>query len=283
VIARLKAYFPVTYLCEKLGVSTSGFYDWAVNKETANGRRHDELTVLVVKAFAESQSSAGHRKIAAMLRGDGHHVNRKTVAGIMTELGLMPEATKKAFKRAKFRAARGKDPADLLDRCFTSLSPGSIVVSDITYVHTREGWLYVATMIDLASRAVIGHASGSRQTASLVIQALKAAKSSGLLRPGTILHSDHGSQYRAKQLIRHCSRNGLRRSMGGRMECWDNACAETFFSKLKAERLDQITFATRRAATREVDDYINYFNTRRPHQTLGQKTPASKIAELTEA
>lgn len=284
MIARLKADFPVTYLCHQLEVSVSGFYEWASRSSSATRRRRDDLTVQVITAFADSNQIAGYRKVTAALARQGTTVDRKTVAGIMRELGLISPLAERAFKRANARtagAARAKDPIDLLDRQFESLIPGAILVGDITYVRTREGWLYVATVIDLASRSVLGHAMGARQTHRLIIQALEMAINTGHVAPGAIFHSDHGSQYRSKKFVRFCGRQGIHRSMGARLECWDNAAAESFFSKLKGERLDWLTFTTRRAARAEVTSYIDHFNTTRLHQTLGYATPAEKLAELT--
>lgn len=284
MIARLKADFPVTYLCSQFGVSTSAFYDyWSANRPSMRRLRRAALIEQVVDVFAASNRMAGYRKVTAAIHRDGEPVNRKTVAVIMHQLGLVSPLARRSFIRAKARTARVKDPADLLERRFDSTTAGTVLVGDITYVATRQGWLYVATVIDLASRAVIGHATGARMTTPLVIQALANARRSGLVSRGAIFHTDHGVQYRSKTFADYCGRHGIRRSMGGRMECWDNAVAESFFSKLKTERLDWATFDTREAARAEVDDYINHFNTKRLHQTLGYTTPAEKLAELTAA
>lgn len=279
----MKADFPVTYLCQKFDVSTSAFYDWSISKTTATNRRRDVLTEQVLVEFAVSNNVSGYRKVTAAIRRQGTIVNRKTVADIMAGLGLMSPAAERAFRRAKGRAARVKDPEDLLLREFDSLIPGSIMVGDITYVATREGWLYVATVIDLATRCVLGYATGNRQTSTLIIKAMTMARKSGLVVPGSVFHTDHGTQYRSKRFANYCRRAGIHRSMGARMECWDNAVAESFFSKLKTERLDWLTFTTRKAAAIEVASYIDHFNNVRLHQTLGYTTPAEKLAALRPA
>ena len=280
MIAQLKADFPIVYLCEKLNVSTSAFYEWAISRTTATNRRRDEVTEMVIEEFAASNGVSGYRKVTAAIHRRGQAVDRKTVASIMAELGLMSPMVERAFRRARRRKSLTKDPVDLLSRDFESVVPGSILVGDITYVPTKEGWLYVATVIDLASRCVLGFATGNRQTTQLIVRAMTAARRSGLITTGAVFHSDHGTQYRSKQFTNYCRRNGIRRSMGARYECWDNAAAESFFSKLKAERLDWIRFDTRAAATTEVIDYISHFNNNRLHQTLGYKTPNEKLAEL---
>jgi putative transposase len=283
VIARLKADFAVSYLCLKLGVSISGYYEWAGRAASTRQLRHDQLTGQVIIAFAGSREAAGYRKVTAALARQGVAVDRKTVAGIMRALGLISPAAARAFKVARRRGVRTGDPVDLLRRDFTSLNAGAIMVGDITYVATGQGWLYVATVIDLASRSVLGYATGATMTTRLIIKAMSMAIATGLVKPGAVFHSDHGSQYRSHQFARYCATHGIRRSMGAKMQCWDNAAAESFFSKLKSERLNWLAFTNRSAAAREVTDYIHHYNTVRLHQSLDYATPAEKLAELTLA
>jgi transposase InsO family protein len=237
----------------------------------------------VLGLFMRSLRVSGHRKITADLAIEHHLVvDRKTVLKAMRAMKLMPLATEAAFKRAATRARLADDPEDLVGRRFADIvTPGTVLVGDITYVRTDQGWLYVASVIDLASRAVIGWASGARQTAELVVTALQRAIRSGQVKENAIFHSDHGTQYRSKRFARFCHRQGIRRSMGKNFQCWDNAVAESFFSKLKNERLRWRRFTTRGQATYEVADYIRYFNTRRRHQSLDYATPAETIAVLT--
>lgn len=279
MIDRLKADFPISYLCQKLRVSTSGYYDWAARGPSARQQRRDTLTVRVLAEFAASKQASGYRKVTAVLHRAGP-VNRKTVASIMRELGLIPPAAVAAFKKASRRRVMD-DPADLLDRVFAREQPGAFLVGDITYVRTREGWLYVATVIDLATRMVLGYATGKRMTVELVIRAMQRARATGIVHAGAVFHSDHGAQYRSRSFARFCGKHGILRSMGANMQCWDNAVAESFFSKLKSERLTWCRFATRRAATNEVASYIAHYNQHRPHQTLGYATPAETLARLT--
>ena len=157
------------------------------------------------------------------------------------------------------------------------------MVGDITYVKTRQGWLYVATVIDLASRAVLGYATGARQTAQLVIRALRMAAATGLVPASAVFHTDHGVQYRSKAFARYCGQAGILRSMGKTFTCWDNACAETFFSKLKSERLNWIDFPTRKAAALETSTYIQHYNQTRLHETLDYITPHEKLDQLLRA
>lgn len=282
MVDRLKADFPVSYLCAKLEVSPAGYYAWRNRPLSEREQRRWSLSAQVLGKFVGSERADGHRKISASLHADGIGVNRKTVAGIMQDLGIMPPSAAAAFRKAAARARVSEDPEDLLERDFGShLQPGAVTVGDITYLPTSEGWVFVATVIDLASRKVIGWAAGKRQTAELVVRALKNAIATGLVREGTIFHSDHGSQYRSKRFAKFCAKHGIKRSMGGKFECWDNAVAESFFSKMKGERLNWIKFLTRAAAIHEVGRYIRYFNQERRHQTLGYATPDQTLARLT--
>jgi transposase InsO family protein len=282
VIDGLKADFGITYLCGKLGVTESGYHARRSRPLSAREARRWELTARVLGAFVASGRADGHRKITATLNADGIPVNPKTVLRVMRGLGIMPAAARAAYRKAAARARRSPDPADLVERRFADVvAPGTVLVGDITYVATGEGWLYLATVIDLATRMVLGWATGKRQTAELVVKAMRRAQTSGHVEPGAIFHSDHGTQYRSKRFARFCIRHGIRRSMGKNFECWDNAVAESFFSKIKNERLRWLRLATRRHATREIADYIHYFNTHRRHQSLGYATPAETLTRLT--
>lgn len=283
MITRLRAEFPVTFLCDRLGVSKSRYYEALAAAPDGRATRRGVLSAAVITAFADSNNVAGYRKVTMALRRKSIHVNRKTVSKIMTELGLISPQAVRHFKTAKRRANRTRDPVDLLNRDFSSIEVGRLLVGDITYVPTKEGWLYVATVIDLASRTVLGHATGARQTSTLIIRALQKARATGLVPVGAVFHSDHGTQYRSKKFVKECGTSGVRRSMGSKFQCWDNASAESFFSKLKTERLDWVSFSTRRAAAAQVNDYITHFNTQRLHQGLDYLTPAEKIEQLKQA
>lgn len=278
----MKADFGIKYLCGKLGVTESGYHARGSREIGTRAARRWELTARVLGAFVESGRADGYRKITATLHADGFRVNEKTVLAVMRDLGIMAPAARAAYRKSAARARQHPDPEDLVERRFNdALEPGTVLVGDITYVSTGEGWLYLATVIDLTTRMVLGWASGKRQTAELVVTAMKRAIATGHVKPAAIFHSDHGTQYRSKRFARFCVRHGIRRSMGKNFECWDNAVAESFFSKLKNERLRWLRFATRRHATREIADYIAHFNTRRRHQTLGYATPAEVMDRLT--
>ena len=276
MITRLKAEFPVSFMCEKLGVSTSAYYEWM--RPSVGRQARTELVLQVDEAFQSTGCMDGYRKVTATLRRRGIVRDRKTIARLMRAHGMVGFVAQRQFERAKQRQNRPSDPPDLLGREFTSDEPGEILVSDITYVRTGQGWLFVAVVIDVASRMVLGYASGKTQTTALVIRALHAARATGLVAPDAIFHSDHGVQYRSRAFARACGHR-IRRSMGAHYECWDNAVAESFFSKLKTEHLDQVTFLTRQTAAAAVDDYVARYNNRRLHQSLDYQTPAERLAQ----
>lgn len=279
----MKAEFGVGFLTERFGVSESGYYQWEARPAISPRKAAQwELSAKVLGRFVASGGIDGHRKIHADLAESGIVVNRKTVAARMHDLRLVPKPTVRAWKRASARSRATPDPADLVDRNFsTAVAPGSVLVGDITYVRTGQGWLYVATVIDLASRTVLGTASSKRIDTSLIIRALKHAIDTGHIAENAIFHSDHGIQYRSRRFRKYCKQQHIRRSMGRNFECWDNAVAESFFSKLKSERLDWCSFTTRAAAAWEVADYVRHFNHTRRHQTLGYATPQATLQRLT--
>ncbi len=285
MIAWLKAEFPIAWMCRQLEVSKSGYYKWVASElnPSKTEARRNELVGFVESKFIGSGHSAGRRKITRKLRNDGLHVNHKLVGRVMREQGLVPQQTRRAWKKAARRANQVPDPADALKRVFTAQIPGTTLVGDITQVPTGQGWLYLATVIDLASREVIGYAHGPRMTAELVIRAFTAAKRNGNLPAGATFHSDHGSQYRSKRFAKYCRRNKITRSMGEKFQCWDNAVAESFFAGLKNERLHAFRFDSRAEAAAEIEDYIRYYNHERPHGSIDYDTPAAHRAQLTTA
>lgn len=272
----MRAEFPIVYLCSRFGVFESGFYRWRSRPVSAREEARAELDLKVLAVFRDSDRAIGYRKTTETLARDhGVVVDPKTVLASRRRMGVMPPAAEAAFRRHAARQRVETDPPDLLQRRFDPelWAPGEALVGDITYVRTGQGWLYVATVIDLATRKVLGWASGRRQTSRLIVTALRRAISTGLVTPGAIFHSDHGTQYRSKRYTRFCGKHGIRRSMGANFECWDNAVAESFFSRLKNERLTWIRFETRAEAIREIAHYIRYWNGRRRHQSLGYDTP----------
>jgi len=280
-----KACYPIGWMCSILGVARSTFYDWRrqVSTVTATAARRAELAIEVGAVFAEFQETYGCRRIAQVLNNRGHACSVGLVADVMRELDL------KAVQPRAYRVTtvHGEDddyPDDLLDRDFTSHVPGTRLVGDITYLRTGEGWLYVATVIDLATRMVVGWQIADHMRTSLVIDALEMARLPGHLQPGAIVHHDRGTQYASSTYDTYCAASGVRVSMGRTGVCWDNAVAESFFATLKNEMYHRQRFATKARARFAVADYIEvFYNRKRMHSTLGYRTPAQALNDYRSA
>lgn len=266
-------------MCALLGVPRSTFYYWRNRAETATAARRHILAVEIERVFGESRRTYGCRRVAAQLNREGIACSVGLVADLMREAGL--EAVQpRAWKKTTIPGEVAEVVADHLERDFTAGAPGRVAVGDITYLKTGEGWLYLATVIDLHTRMVIGWQTADHMRTGLVIEALAAAKETGYLDPGAVFHSDKGTQYTSAAFAAWCRDNGVNRSMGRTGVCWDNAAAESFFASLKNECYHQRSFATRAEARLAVADYIEvFYNRKRLHSTLGYKTPAEVLTE----
>ena len=263
-------------MCRLLGVPRSSFYAWRrrVATETATQTRRRELSTHVARVFAEGRGAYGCRRVAAQLNREGHACSVGLVADLMRELGLAG-CQPRGYKRTTVPGEEPVDSPDLIGREFTAEAPGHRLVGDITYLKTGEGWLYLATVIDLATRMVIGWQLADHMRTSLVIDALEMAITHGHLNPGAVFHSDRGTQYTSAEFSRFCKDNRLRTSVGRTGVCWDNAAAESFFASMKNEMYHRELFPTRARARFAVADYIEvFYNRKRLHSSLGYRTPA---------
>jgi transposase InsO family protein len=262
-------------MCRVLEASVSAYYEWEREQESAHERRDDELSALIRRLFAEFRGRYGAPRIQRELAKAGVRVSRKRVARLMRENGLF------AKSRRKFKATTDSNHAlpvapNLLEQRFDAERPNTVWVSDITYLRTRQGWMYLAVIIDLFSRKVVGWSLRERMTAELVCEALDAAVQQRRPPPGLIFHSDRGSQYASRAFRRRLWRYRMRQSMSGKGNCWDNAVAESFFATLKKELVRDHAFETRAAARNEVFEYIEvFYNRRRSHSLLNYETPTS--------
>ncbi|MFE7519602.1 IS3 family transposase [Streptomyces halstedii] len=274
--------FPVQQMCTWAGVSTSGFYHWRSRPLSATEKRRAELRAVILQVFSDSQETCSYRRVHAMLQRVNVQAGAELVRALMRELGLVP------CQPRPWRATTIADDAapatpDLLARDFTADAPGRKLVSDITYVHTRAGFLYLATVIDCHTKAVVGWAMADRMKTSLISDALDMAARNIDLTEGCIFHSDRGSQYTSRELQRKLRSLGLRASVGRTGVCWDNAMAESFFGALKNELVHRTTFPTHAHAHRAIVRYIEMFYNRKClHSGLGYKTPAEVHAEYEE-
>ena len=264
-------------MCRVLGVHRSGFYAWL--KQPASHRSKDDrrLLGLVKQAWLESGTVYGYRKICADLRDLGETCSRHRVARLMRAEGL--RAQRGYGRKPRFG---GGQPAvvapNRLDRKFEVAVPDRHWVTDITYIRTHEGWLYLAVVIDLFSRQVVGWAMGARMTTDLPLQALTMAVWRRRPATGLMLHSDQGSQFTSADWQAFLKANGIVCSMSRRGNCHDNAVAESFFQLLKRERVRRRTYLTRGQARSDVFDYIElFYNTKRRHGANGDVAPVEYV------
>jgi transposase InsO family protein len=273
VIEAEKANYPVAWMCGLLGVPRSSFYAWRNRVESPTAARRRELGTQVRRVFTASRQTSGCRRVTAALNRDGVECSVGLVADLMRELRLRA-VQPRAYKRTTVAGADALDPPDLIGRDFTARAPGQRLVGDITYLRTGEGWLYLATVIDLATRMVVGWQLASHMRTSLIVDALQMAITSGHVNRDGIFHSDRGAQYTSTEFSQFCKDNRIRTSVGRTGVCWDNAAAESFFASLKNEMYYRHTFTTRAHARFAVADYIEvFYNRQRLHSTLGYRTP----------
>lgn len=278
-----KATYKVAWMCRLLAVPRSSFYAWRGRVETPTAARRRELAVHVHRVFDESRQTSGCRRVAAQLNREGHECSVGLVADLMRCLGLVA-VQPRAYKRTTVPGEQPVVIPDLIGRDFAAPAPGQRLVGDITYLKTGEGWLYLATVIDLATRMVVGWQLATHMRTALIVDALAMAVDGGHVEDQTIFHSDRGTQYTSAEFASFCKDHSLRRSVGRTGVCWDNAAAESFFASLKNEMYYRYTFPTRARARFAVADYIEvFYNRRRLHSTLGYRTPFEALTEFRTA
>jgi len=281
VIEVEKAQYPIAWMCRLLRVPRSSFYAWRAQAatETATAARRRLLAEHVTRVFTAGRGVYGCRRVAAQLNREGNLCSVGLVADVMRELGLTA-CQPRAYRRT---TVPGEDPVaspDLIGRDFTADVPGTRLVGDITYLKTGEGWLYLATVIDLATRMVVGWQLADHMRTSLVVDALDMAVVHSRVQPGAVFHSDRGAQYTSAVFAAFCARHRVQTSLGRTGVCWDNAAAESFFAALKNEMYHRQRFDTRNRARFAVADYIEvFYNRQRLHSSLGYRTPAEALTD----
>jgi len=282
-IAKHRAIWPIKWLCEALGVSRSGFHAWLTRSPSRRAREHEILSAKVRTSFLDSDRTYGARRVWHDLLADGASCGLHRVERLMRA-----QAFRARPRRRGLPADTGERRVDaiapnLLDRQFEAEGPNKKWVADFTYIWTAEGWLYVAAVIDLFSRRVVGWSMKAEMTAQLVTDALVMAiwrrgKPDALLH-----HSDRGSQYVSEQFQRLLADAGVSCSMSRAGNVWDNSAMESFFSSLKTERVRRKVYRTRDEARADVFDYIErFYNPKRRHSMIGYVSPAEfeRMAEL---
>jgi transposase InsO family protein len=268
------ATYGVARLCRVLAVKRrQGYYEWLAAQPTRQQRAQadDDLEAEIRAIHGEHQGRYGSPRVHDELVRRGRRVNRKRVERIMRQRGIVGITRRRRRSLTKQDATAAPAP-DLIGRDFTAKAPGQRLVGDITYLPTAEGWLYLATVIDLFNREVIGYAMAEHMRAELVCKAVDLAYKRGLVQPKAIFHSDRGSQYTSAEFRAKLAHLDMRSSMGRTGSCYDNAAAESFFASLKAE-IGTKVWATRDEARRAVFAYLTYFNRNRLHSTLTRQTP----------
>lgn len=265
--------FDVKFMCRELEVSTSGYY--AYKKRGLSQRERDDLALvpLIHSEFRKHARGCGSRMVTGALRAQGHAVSRKRVRRLMAEEKLH-HCLKRRFVRPPHGNHERPAAPNLLERRFEVGETNKIWASDITYVHTKRGWAYLAAVLDLGSRKVVGWSVAPTMEQQLTLTALEVALRERNPPRGLIHHSDRGLQYSSHAYQQLLSANGIVCSMSRRGNCWDNACVESFFSTFKRELPKEGVFEDWCEVERAVFAYVDaHYNTRRPHSALGYLTP----------
>ncbi len=260
-------------MCNVLDVSRSGFYAWLGREPSARARGDAELGEEVEKAHRQSRCAYGSPRVHRALRKGGVRISRKRVARLMRERGLVSRRRKRF--RATTNSRHGLPVArNILERDFNVKVPNQAWVTDVTCVWTWEGWLYLAVMIDLFSRRVVGWATSESNDTQLALSALSKAVAERRPKRGLIHHSDRGSPYASAQYRKALKGVGAIASMSRKGDCWDNAVAESFFATLKSELVAHDTYVNRRVAAESIGEYIErFYNPERIHSTVGYASP----------
>ncbi len=266
-----RADHTVVTMCRVLGLSTSGYYAWRGRGPSARAQKDEQLKVKIRHSHTESRGTYGSPRIHADLADDGEHIGRKRVARLMKAVGLRGVCRR---KRTWTTRRDGSRPApDLVERNFSAEGPNQLWVADITYIPTWAGFLYLAVVLDVFSRRIVGWCMRPHLRTELILEALNMAVDQR--RPqGVIHHSDQGSQYTSVAFGTRCEKLGVRPSMGSVGDCYDNAMCESFFATLECELLDRSTLRTHPEARSAIFEFIEaWYNRRRRHSALGYLSP----------
>jgi transposase InsO family protein len=277
-------YVPsIVQMCRWMEVSRSGFYEWRKAPESATAKRRGILALIVQKSFDDSNETYGYRRVHADLAAWGVPAGRELVRSVMRELGLEPCQPKPWRFSLTEGDGQEHDIPDLVNRDFSAAAPGVKMVGDITYISTWEGWVYLATVIDCHTKAVIGWAVDDHYKTPLIEQAIEMAARNHPLAAKAIFHSDRGSNYTSGKFASTLKRLDIRHSVGRTGICYDNAMAESFNAALKNELVYRTEYPTREHARRDIVRYIEFwYNSKRRHSGLQYRTPKQVHDEYLE-
>jgi len=283
VIQAEKANYPVAMMCRVLGVSRSGYYAWQSRFRSRRELENEEVLVHIRDVYRMNRGAYGSPRVHAELKARGFTIGRHRVARLMRKEGIRGRRRKR-FQRTTDSAHGFEVAPNLLERRFDVDRPDRVWAADLTCLRTGEGWLYLAVILDLYSRRVVGWAMAANMRTELVLRALEMALVQRRPGPGLMHHSDRGSQYASEVYARRLREKGIVQSMSRVGDCWDNAVVESFFSTLEAELEARSQWRTREAAQVAVHEYIEvFYNRRRRHSHLGYLSPAQyeKLANST--
>ena len=265
--------FPVTVLCRFMDVSRSCYYDWLNSPKTEREKENEALTEQLKKLFEDSRKTYGTRRLKRKLAEKGTHISRRRIGRLMKKAGLFCK-TKRRFKATTNSRHNKRISPNLLEREFTVSQPDRYYVGDITYIATQEGWLYLAVVIDLFSRQIVGWSMDERMKAKLVNNALLMAIWKRKPMDGLLWHTDRGSQYASDSHRKILSDHNIIQSMSRKGNCWDNAVSESFFHSLKTELTHHCRFKTRVEAKQAIFEYIEvFYNRERLHSANDYLSP----------
>jgi transposase InsO family protein len=276
-----QAEFPVEVLCEVLGVSRSGYYAWRDRPPSPTATRRERLVEQIHAAHPEARFVYGSPRVHRELAAQGVACCENTVAKLMREHGIRSKARRRFVPRTTDGRHDRPVAENVLAREFYPDQPDTVWATDITYIPTAEGWLYLAVVIDLCSRKVIGWATADHLRADLPVEALRMALTHRKPAGELLHHSDRGAQYASDAYQALLAAYGIEASMSRTGNCWDNAVVESFFSTLKRELVHHERYADHEEARRSLFEYIEvFYNRRRRHSTLGYRSPAEFEARL---
>jgi transposase InsO family protein len=265
--------YPVSFMCHQLEVSVSGYYAWRGRGPSARTHEDAKLTELIHAIFAAKHGNVGRLRMVAELAARGHRVSIKRVHRLMKAAGLRGRSPR-PWRRTTIAGAKPVDAPDLIARNFTAALPNQRWCGDITYIKTWDGWAYLATVIDLHSRAVVGWAVADHMHTSLVTAALDMAIRHRKPPKGVIFHSDRGTQYTSAEFHKYCKQHQITRSLGRTGICYDNAVAESFFATYKQELIHTRPWPSIHHLRKATFEWIEtYYNKTRRHSTLSYLTP----------
>jgi len=274
-IHRRRSQYPVTMMCRVLKASKSGYYAWRARPESERAKQDRELTRVIRRVHAESKQVYGRPRVTAELKDEGYDCGERKVGRLMREAGL------RGCPQRRFKVTTQSDPShavakNLLKQDFRAQRPNQRWAADITYISTQRGWLYLAVVMDLYSRRIIGWSMDRWISRHLVMDALSMAIDQRQPEGDLIHHSDRGSQYTSDDFRDELKKHDIQCSMSGRGNCYDNAVVESFFGILKRERVNRVRYRNRDEARADIFDYIEcFYNRKRRHGYLGNISPAA--------